>query len=112
MSSSLLQQELTGLVSCPILRNLICPIRRATGVFAHTKSYCSLMSVEELTTMGKFSRLWKALVSSIPPGPGEQLHRQHPPSSGGLQPAQDPYQLQEQTSHLQAQHQQYIKYYR
>jgi len=33
-------KNISGLVTCPVLRSFICPICKATGDFAHTQRYC------------------------------------------------------------------------
>ena len=99
----------SGLVSCPILRSLSCPICGATGDFAHTKSYCPLVDMDRegsnINMMKKpaprtwpissFKRMMKSYTGTI---------LQAPPA-----PASQPL---EPTSPLLAKHQHYLDYYR
>ena len=123
----------SGLVSCPVLRSLVCPICQATGDFAHTKSYCPLVSVEESTTMMRSTMGNSITKGKLPREPGARSWPlpsyknmmdnytgsiRHPvpppplPASVGLARSKVPYQHQEPTSPLLAQHQQYLQYYR
>ena len=112
-----------GLVACPILRSLTCPICQATGDYAHTKSYCPLVSMDSTsasevsnpslkkikTTTGKLPRQ-----AGPRPWPIPSYQRMMNNYTGTVRPLPPPpvYRHQEPTSPLLAQHQQCLDYYR
>ena len=115
----------TGLVSCPILRSLTCPICQATGDFAHTKSYCPLISVDSAAEMSNSNGM-KTMnaMGKVPqqqpaskPWPLSSYQRLMNNYTGTVRhplppPAQPAFRQQEPTSPLLARHQQYLHYYR